>query len=332
MTFPLQIKEFNSGIIHNTECYLPINLKENDENDEIYNITCKIKGTDSCPIIPPDKDITIISNPGYRIINSKVINFINFTGKSTIITFTAGNIYRHNFDKRNKIYYFGFNRNTIDYKLNDDISFNINYKIKENGNETENTTSCILNKDSNNIICVINNVESENVNIKIIKNPKDDISSINKKTIIFKNFENKKIKVFVAGKIQKGNCTNRNRIYSFSFIDSKSIIETETIKNPIKFVLKMIYPEKYAICTINVEDLILSNDVNCTIEGVNECPVEYNKDIIVGDIEPESIQDGNSIIYFSSFAGQNTFDYKVSIENLLKSKITEDCKYYFKFS
>jgi hypothetical protein len=94
----------------------------------------------------------------------------------------------------------------------------------------------------------------------------------------------------------------------------------------------MIYPEKYAICTINVEERILSNDVNCIIEGANECPVETNKDIIVGDIEPESIQDGNSTIYFSSFAGQNTFFYTVSIENLLKSKITEDCKYYFKFS
>ena len=46
----------------------------------------------------------------------------------------------------------------------------------------------------------------------------------------------------MAGKIQNGVCNNN--IYLFSFIDSKSIKEKETIKNPLEFVLKMIYPEK----------------------------------------------------------------------------------------
>ena len=46
----------------------------------------------------------------------------------------------------------------------------------------------------------------------------------------------------MAGKIQNRVCNNN--IYLFSFIDSKSIKEKETIKNPLKFVLKMIYPEK----------------------------------------------------------------------------------------
>ena len=51
-----------------------------------------------------------------------------------------------------------------------------------------------------------------------------EINIPKKITIIFKNFENKEIKIYLAGKIQKG-VYNYN-IYSFSFKDSKSIIET----------------------------------------------------------------------------------------------------------
>ena len=264
LQFPLQIEEYSNDFA-NVDCYLPSNLTQNDENDEIFNIICKVKGTDKCPIFPPDKDISIISNPGYRNINSIIINFINFYGKSTIIKVEAGNLSRFNFDKENKKYYIVFTDNIIDYKFNENISFNLNYKLKEWENENEYSTDCNLNKDSNNIICIIDNIESENVNLNIINNPQDDIRSINKKTIIFKNFENKEIKTYKAGKIQKGHCNNT--IYSFSFKGPKNQIKIKS--NSVEFLLKMKYPEKVAVCIINIENDTLSTDVNCTIEGAS---------------------------------------------------------------
>ena len=39
----------------------------------------------------------------------------------------------------------------------------------------------------------------------------------------------------------------------------------------------------------------------------------------------------SSILYFSSFAGKNSFIYSLSVKNILKSDIV-DCKYYYIFS
>lgn len=93
--FPLQHNELD---IQNSNCNFPSILKENDN----FNISCKIQGTnEQCPLYPPDNDITVVNNPGYRIINSKVFNFVNFLGKSSIITINSG-ILSGQFDKGKK--------------------------------------------------------------------------------------------------------------------------------------------------------------------------------------------------------------------------------------
>ena len=319
--FPLQIKE---PISINSNCYISNNLTENNN----FTIICKIIGSNNiCPIMPPDKDLIIGSNPGYRNISSKVINFSNFPGKSTIITITAGILSRQKYNKEEKKYYLLISENTIDYILNKDYEFKIVSIV--NGNKEN--INCTFEIKSKNILCILSNIESDNANIKIVKNPLDDIESIDKKTIIFKDFENKEIITFAAGKLVKGKCEENSKIYKFSFKDSNSKVNVTLVK-PI--LLKMKVPDKFAICEIKNDNYeVLLHDLDCIIEGTNSCPIEYNEtDIIVGDEEPQPIRISSSLIlYFSFFAGKNSLEYSLILGNLLKSGIS-GCKYYFTFS
>ena len=316
--FPLKLYESNP---ETANCNVPNKLVENN----IFNINCKIEGTNGeCPLYPPDKDITVISNPGYRNINSKVFNFVDFLGKSSIITITSG-ILSGQFDKEKKQYYLLFSESTIDYTLTSDYSFKINYEL--NGEKEK--TNCIFDKNTKNINCIIDNINSDQVNIKIISNPIDDIETFYRKTIIFKDFENKEINTFVAGKLIKGNCEEGKKTYQFFFNNSK----TQIVPNK-QILLKMKVPDRISLCNVipnndNNED---TYTVDCIIEGTNTCPIESDEDIVVGDEEPEPIRISDKVIlYFSSFSGKNTLEYIITLENLLKSEV-KNCKYYFKFS
>lgn len=83
-------------------------------------------------------------------------------------------------------------------------------------------TKCIFEKNSKDIVCIIDKIDTDHLNIKIIGNPIDDIETFYKKTIIFKNFENKEINTFIGGKLEKGKCEEGKNTYQFSFINSKT--------------------------------------------------------------------------------------------------------------
>ena len=224
------------------------------------------------------------------------------------------------------------NENAIDYKLINDYEFKIVLEV--NGNKQE--KRCIFEIKSKEIYCILDNIESDNVNIKIVKNPLDDIEMIDQKTIIFKGFADKEINTFVAGKLIKGKCEEYSKIYNFSFKESKIKSNITIEKNII--LLKMKIPDKIAVCQIksnmNYEESLYNLD--CIIEGTNTCPIEDNDfDIVVGDEEPQAIRISSSLIlYFSSFAGKNSIEYSLLVGNLIKPLISEikECKYYFRFS
>ena len=318
--FPLIIKSYeesNNDINSlNMKCCLPSNLKEND----LFNITCIIKGDSGiCPLIPPDKDIIITSTPGYMKYDVKTINFAGFLEKSTVITINAGNLYRV-FNEQDKTYTLIFKDSLINYALEKDISFNIHFQIVD---MVEKTTTCSLQKNSQNIECIIDNIERDILNIKILSDPMDDYTSIEQKTLIFKNFKDKEINTLIAGNIQKGKCEDGSKIYKFHFTNSKLITPLN-----YEFPLKMKIPDKDAYCRL-ISDGI-TTDINCSIEGINSCPLSDDIDIFVSDENPDFYQMENKIIYFS-FANKNSISHVLSLENIIKGN-KSDCNYYFNFS
>ena len=226
--FPLSITEPGSLT---AKCYIPSKLDINEK----FNINCKIIGTDSCPINPPDKEITIGSNPGYRNINGKVFNFANFFKKTTIITITAGKLYKLKFDKENKRYDIVFNNSIIDYEytLDKEIKFNIIVKINES--EENEKISCSFNKETNNIICEIENIESENINIKIIDNPIDD----------FESLEDKNIGKGTFGSVWKVRHKISKQIFAIKVMNKQNIIQQnmiDQINKEIEIMYKLDHP------------------------------------------------------------------------------------------
>ena len=158
----------------------------------------------------------------------------------------------------------------------------------------------------------------------------DDYHSLADKTIIFEDFEGKKINTLIAGKIEDIGCNGN--IYTFAFNNSKSPIKLEK-----EFYLKMEYPsERKAKCNINSNSNteILSYDIICIIEGTISCPIDIDTGIIVANEEPEPIEiNDTTILYLSSFEGQNTIKYNISVGTLKKLEIeNKECKYYFGFS
>ena len=314
INFPLKITQ---PISVYADCVVILNSGKTDNLD----IICKIKPKDNkCEIYPPDKDLTIGYNPGYKNVNSKVINFQNFFGKTTIISVIAGNLSRDEYNKEKKEYTILFNECTIGNEVSKNYTFKIKYEL--NGKDGETNCNTINSK---NIKCIINNVESNNVNLKILEDPIDDFDKFSdKKTITFKNFQNKEIKTFIAGKLNKGKCIDK--IYEFNFTNSTS---TSILSNN-SILLNMSIPTKLAICN---NSNISANTLYCVIEGVNTCPVSEDMGIEVRE-DPNPIQLNDSIIlYFSSFSGKSAKEYTISVGNLLKSNINkETCKYYFEFS
>lgn len=80
----------------------------------------------------------------------------------------------------------------------------------------------------------------------------------------------------------------------------------------------MKYPKYNAIC--NIEYGFPPSDIKFIITGTSSYPIESeDNDIIIGDSEPEPIQHNEAeIVNFSSFAGKDTFIYKVSVGILKK--------------
>ena len=321
--FPIKIKAIKNDVILNANCDVPENSKEK------FNITCIIKPFESgvCPIMPPDKDLVIINNPGYIAINSKVINFQNFADKTTIVRVKAGKL---SYDS--KEYILLFSGCTID-------EFLINYTFKTEyefyGSQEHSTNCTVVNSET--IKCTMEKIESNIINIIINKDPKDDYEFLNKKTIIFEGFKDKAIYTFVAGKLNKGKCDNENN-YEFSFINSTLPI-SYIFPKPI--ILRMEKPNRLAMCIINSTMNDIYNDkslynVDCFIEGINTCPVSEDIDISVGEEEPSYLPidgDENKIIYFYSFANKSSKEISLSVGNLLKiGKEDNSCKYSFNFS
>ena len=310
-------------------CY----LKKVSKNRK-FDIICYIEGKESCPIYDEKIDLEIQNNPGDIVINkNKRIKFKNFDIKSTMVSVKAGKLKKQNFDKENKIYTIIFIDSSINYQYILDID--IKFKIKLKTNENERETACTFEKETkNNITCEIENIELDldDINIEIINTPKDDYYSLADKTIIFEDFEGKKINTLIAGKIEDIGCNGN--IYTFAFNNSKSAIKLEK-----EFYLKMENPsERKAKCNVNSNSNteILSYDIICIIEGSTTCPIDIGTNIIVANEEPEPIEiNDTTILYLSSFEGQNTIKYNISVGTLSKlvnKSEDEECKYYFGFS
>ena len=74
-------------------------------------------------------------------------------------------------------------------------------------------SSCNLEKNTNNKNCIIENIESNNVKIVIVENPNDNIESLPDKTIVYTNFNDKKIFNIVIGIIEKGKYEKNKYIF-----------------------------------------------------------------------------------------------------------------------
>ena len=301
-------------------CTLPKDLKPHEK----FDINCEInEGQGSCPIdVSKGEEIKIKSDP--EDLPEEHMNFKNFEGKSILITINAGLMSKSRYDKENKKYYFIFNNSTITSSLKKDISF----KIKLNTDNQEKTSNCNLNHENLSIQCNIENIETENINIKILENPPKDIISIPEKIIIFQNFENKQINYLIAGKIQKGTC--KDSIYSFYFMNSINQINFNN-----EFYLQVSEPSRTAICNlINFDVTKKTCDIKCSFDAIPTCESDYEgKDIIISNKEPDPLRiDDNYIMYFDNFREQNTIVYNIEVGNLLKGDINkEECKYYFNF-
>jgi hypothetical protein len=194
--------------------------------------------------------------------------------------------------------------------------------IEVNGVQKE--ANCKLQKNSNDIICVLGNLDTNILNVKIGQNPNDinyyDEELSISKIIIFTKFNEKQINTVIAKKIQKGVCKENN--YSFNFIwDSDDRIP----KEEIKFNLRMKEPDIWAFCSF------VDSNIECILKGISTCPVTpSDSDIFVGDEEPTFLIINDNTIYFKSFAKQNTNVCGIKVGHIKKS-IIENCQYHFEF-
>ena len=239
--------------------------------------------------------------------------FKNFTKKSTTVTVSAGTLKLKNEENKYSLIFIDSN---IDYSLDFDIEFSIKYEL----NKEEQKSSCIFIKNEKNIICELNDIKSDDINIKILQNPNDNYDYLQSKTIIFEDFKDKEIYAFNAGKIQKGKCDDN--IYTFKFINSKC---QYNIENELIFYLKMKIPNRIAECKINKNSEAMLYDIECKIEGTKSCPLESDEDdIIVGNNEPSEYKISDySYLYYISFANQSTIDvnYYLSGGKLTKKSV-----------
>ena len=304
----------------NASCKLPSNLIINNK----FNISCEIEdSTDICPIDASDDEILFIKENPDDILD-KSLYFSNFTDKTTLIEVNAGNMSKLSYEKEEKKYYFAFEDSTIISSINKSISFNL--PIEKD--KIESQAQCHLNMSSSQIICEINDTDSENININITNNPSKDNVSIPEKIINFSNFENKQINTLIAGKIQKGSC--ENKIYSFYIKNSE--LQNNFDNN---FILELKEPNKNATCNItNFDETSHLCDIKCFFEETSSCESEYEgKDLIINNKDPEPLRiDDYKIIYFANFKGQNTIVYEIKVGNLLKNEPNKtSCLYNFKF-
>ena len=300
-------------------CNLTLNVKENER----FNSSCKINNKNFCSNLNDNLDLIVgSSNPSYTIYDSKRIVFKKFIGKSTIISISAGNLKKKFFNEDNKIYTIVFENSNFNYSLfNSNLSFYLNIEIN---NSEEKNIACLFEKDIENINCIIENMDSENVNIKILNNPENDTKSIPNKTIEFNGFLNRTIYTLVAGRITTGKC-ERN-FYTFYFNDS---INEIMLDEPFYLQIKDL--EKNATCNTIEREETSTFDIKCIIEGKNSCLVE-DDEIIIENVEPEPIIiDDLSILYFSNFVGKNSIKYKLSVGPILKYSKIEGNKFYFSF-
>ena len=290
----------------NAACLLPSNLKSGK-----VNIICQITNDDSCQIVL-DKDLEISENNPKDVIisDSKRINFKNFAKKSSIITISAGMI---NLIKEENKYYLNFINSNIDYSSELKISFNLKYEY----NNKEQSTICTLEK--NDIICILNDIVSDLIHIKILNNPNDNYDYFDTKTIIFTDFIDKEIYTLVSGDIEKGECKSGTNVYTFNIKNSKSLM---SIENGFQFNLDMEYPKKIAVCIINLNRETSLYDIVCNIEGTSSCPIDPDDNYFITGVNeptPKKIND-KSILYFLSFANKSTIDNNYYLKGGLLTK------------
>ena len=304
----------------NAVCTLPKNIIINNKFD--INCTTSESG-DICPIDSASDEILKIKINPEDIIDNQLY-FNNFTNKTTLILINAGILSKLKYESDNKKYYLLFQNSTSTYSLNKNINFNLTIEVE--GEEKQ--TKCELEYTTLNITCEINDIESEDINIKLIKNPIDDSETIPEKIIRYTNFENKQINAVIAGKINKGQC--EQNIYTFTIKDCISQYYFYQ-----EFYLQLKEPNKLASCKmINSDDINNIYNIQCTLDETSTCESEYeNKELIIDNVEPEYIRiDENNIVYFYKFKEQTTIVYEIKVGNLLKSGIDNDeSKYYFKF-
>ena len=308
--------------LKSSKCIIPPNSKGEIQID----IKCKILGENSCPIFDDKLDLIVDKSRGpvYPISNSQRIIFKNYIDKSTNITIKAKIIKKEK--SENKTFLIIDSSN--DYF---DKSFleNLEFHIKIIFEKDEKEVYCIFKEGT--IKCDLGEIDSDYINIEIKDNPIDNDTFSEKKTIIFTEFKGMKLYTLSAGKIKKGNCVGENnKTYSFSFDEGKSI---QTIESQIPFYLEMEKPKDTFICYIKLNDN--KNEINCTREGYSKCLVDLDKNFIeVGKKDPEPIflEEQKTNLYFTSFANQSTYEYKIKVGPLIKAeKIEKDCKYHFGF-
>ena len=310
--------EFNLDLLNQNEINFKCNIPRNLKKDEEFNINCS-KEVENCEETFKNHDLMILENPKYQKYKSKYITFKNFEGKSTIINIYEKEIFLSEIDKE---FIFEFNYTNNDYELNKDISFDLKIKL----NNINQSITCILPSDRNNLInCLIGKIDLDNFNISIQENPKNIFGEIEGKSIHFNEFINKTIKLntLFAGYMKKGNCSEKN--YHFSFVDNNKIELSG------QFNLEMKKPASNATCEYDQ----INNVINCFIEGDEHCPVGEHDEIIVGEKNPASIiiENTNDILKFENFINKSTLVYDIKVENLLKiGKRNDDNYYYFNFS
>ena len=311
--------EFNLNLSYpsltNFKCYLPLNLNK----DNKFNISCS-KNVEKCAQTFIDNKLVIERNPENLKYEDKMITFMEFEGESTIVNVLAGNISLYENEKNFSL---KFMNSSIDYKLKDDLQFDINI----NFNDKDQSIKCLLSQDKSNIIeCQLGMLYVDNILIKVNNAPNEKYDIIPGKTVIFGKFKDQEINLYTinAGYISKGFCDGL--FYNYSFI--------ETTPNKLNYEFSLIMkqpPSRTAFC-----NYIQNNSyISCYMKGLNDCPVENDGGILVGESDPDDIKDNNNILRFTGFKKQNTFPYEISVENLLKTgkKLSnENCIYYFGFN
>ena len=304
----------------NSLCTLPRNIRMNNR----FDIDCRTSESgDICPIHSSNDEILKIKMNPEDIIKHQLF-FNNFTNKTTLILINGGVLSKEKYESDNKKYYFRIHDSTSTYSINKNINFSLTIEV----DGTEKKSNCLLQYNTLNIACEINDINSEYINIKLIQNPIDDTETIPEKIIGFNNFQNKEISSVIAGKLNKGQCEQNT--YKFTINNSKCQFSFDQ-----EFYLKLKEPNKLATCKIiNFDDLNKICDIQCSFEETSSCKSQYeNKELIIDNKEPEFLRiDGGDVVYFYKFKQQTTIVYEIKVGNLLKSGIDKDkLKFYFKF-